>query len=143
MKYGQRKNCQAKKERIERIRRQCNHNKNTLIATLGENEFNHLLNSFDNSIALLEKEIQALPIHHEYQGTLYLRKPYTEPLEVIEIINGKIVMREDLVSWGVYYPDGHYHGLARFVYKDKALKQLFNREDGYPVLKSEQTVEAY
>ncbi|MDC0535501.1 hypothetical protein OAO18_06795 [Francisellaceae bacterium] len=142
MKQAERKDFQAKKERIERMIHQCNYNKETLVSTLGEYDFQSIIQKFTDSVALLEKEIQSIPIHHEYNGTFYLRKPYTEPLEVIKVINGKIIMREDLVTWKVYLPDGEYYGLARLVYKDKELRTSFKREDGHPILENELEAEA-
>lgn len=142
MKQGERKDFIARKERIERMIEQCNYNKDTLIATLGDEELERIIEKFTDSVELLEKEIQDMPVHHEYQGTFYLRKPYTEPMQVIEVVNGKIIMREDLITWSIYYPGGEYYGMSRFVYKDNELKQLFKREDGYPMYEHELKAQA-
>ena len=53
-------------------------------------------------------------------------------------VNGKAIMREDLVSWEVYDQGDKYLGLCREVFKDSKSSKRILREDGEAVFESDQ-----
>lgn len=133
MPTGQRKQLETKRDNVKRVLGHYEYIKPTIVETLGEEKAEETIQSLNDSINDLENKMHALPIHHEYNGTMYLRRPYSNPVEVIEIKGGKAIMREELITWQVYNPNGDYYGLSRWVYKDPELKTLLKREDGQPV----------
>ena len=84
--------------------------------------------------SVINQQMQALPLGHEYQGTFYIRKPYTVPTTSIKI-TGTAYMQEDLVSWRITTDDSsvNAYGNYREIFKDPELTQVISRDEGRPI----------
>ena len=135
-KQAQRKNLKATSSKIDYIKLQLNSVIDSIEDRAGESQAKNMMTTIDNVINQLNSDIEALPIRHEFVGSFYIRKPYTQPMESIKV-NGKAIMRESLVSWEVYNDEDKYIGLCREIFKDDRLRHRILREDGVAVFSND------
>ena len=129
--------------RIDWIREKCKYINRELIRLGGEEKYNQALNYFDKMFAKLEKEVKALPIGYKYEGTFYLKKPYTPTVE-FEKVEGSAYQREDLISWTIKREDGKEdYAYYQRLFKEPNLESEITREIAEPVYQSEEKQEAF
>ena len=132
-KQAQRKNLKATASKIDYIRLQLNGVKDAIIEREGGNQFDNLVNTLHETVEQIEDEIKSLPLRHEYRGTFYIRKPYTQPLQSIKVEEGIAKMREDIATWEVRDKDNNYIVGTRDIFRDGGLTDRIVREDGVAV----------
>ncbi len=108
--------------------------KEALINLKPADEFNKLLSYYDGAMSKLAEMINALPIGYRYEGTFYIRKPYSIPIEFIRI-EGAVFLREDLVKWTIENSGEEYdYSYFDKVYKSPSLNaELITKNDTQPV----------
>ncbi|MCF6777931.1 hypothetical protein L3V83_15315, partial [Thiotrichales bacterium 19X7-9] len=103
----------------------------------GDAQFDSILNTLNETYEQIEDEIKSLPLRHEYRGTFYIRKPYSQPLKSIKVENGIASMREELVTWEVRDKDNNYIVGTREIFRDNGLTDRIVREDGVEIFDRE------
>ena len=132
-KQAQRKNLKATSSKIDYIKLQLNGVKDAIIERAGGNQFDNIVNTLNETVEQIEDEIKSLPLRHEYKGTFYIRKPYTQPLQSIKVEDGVASMRECLVTWEIRDKDNNYIVATRDIFRDDGLTDRIVREDGVGV----------
>ena len=131
---AQRKNLKSDIDTLERILDLINYKKDAFVEYSSESEIKKLVDYVNKTKAKIEKKRQSLPIGHRFNGTFYLKKPYTVPSESVKI-KGSAFMPEHLVSWKIESDDEYARNLwyVRDIFKDKGMKERVKREDGKSV----------
>ena len=132
-KQAKRKNLRASKSRIEYLQFQFDGIRTEISERAGHDEYDRIANTLTNTIKKLDSEIKVLPLRHEYRGTFYIRKPYTQPLQSIKVEDGVASMRECLVTWEVRDKDNNYIVATRDIFRNDGLTDRIVREDGVAV----------
>ncbi len=114
--------------------------KKELTRLMSDAQYNEVLAFYDGAISKLTEEINALPVGYRCEGTFYIRKPYSMPVEFMKV-EGAIFMREDLVKWKVENDDENFaYSYYDKVYKEPCLDaDIFTRADAHPVFKEKYT----
>lgn len=129
-KQAKRKNLKATASKIDYIRLQLNGVKDAIIERAGGTQFDNIINTLNETVEQIEDEIKSLPLRHEYRGTFYIRKPYTQPLQSIKVEEGIAKMREDIATWEVRDKDNNYIVGTRDIFRDDGLTDCITREEG-------------
>ena len=128
----QRKKLIKDKRDIEYLKRTFQYNKDIFVENQGEDLYNKQIGFLDDTIEKLSEIIEKIPVGHRYEGTYYVRVPYTNPPES-EKVTGTAFLREDLVSWERETGAGEFEGLKRDIYKDPEMLIPIKRDEGRPV----------
>ena len=137
-KQARRKNLKATASKIDYIRLQLNGVKDSIIERAGNAQFDNIVNTLNETVEQIEDEIKTLPLRHEYKGTFYVRKPYSQPLQSIKVGDGIASMRECLVTWEVRDNDNNYIVATRDIFRDDGLTDRIVREDGVGIFEDNQ-----
>ncbi len=136
METGKRKKLGSKIDAIRRIVNEIDTVRDELQKNFGAEVVDDIQEKFQTLRKNLEAEKDKAPIGHLFNGVYYLKRPdyrIQAGEEVFEKKEGKLLMKEDLVSWLPERADGRYQGYIRNVYRKPDLSQELKRKDGEEV----------
>lgn len=108
--------------------------KNDFVSLLGEESFNHSIHYYDDLIEKLKIKVNSLPVGFRYTGIFYIKKPYSTEIS-FEKYEGRLYMREDLVSWKIEEGrKGNEPFLNRFVYREPFVSSSLIKKGDFDVL---------
>jgi hypothetical protein len=140
MEQGKHKNLRATEFTLENLKHRFNYIHKSIVELVGQSKYDVVDSVFTEILGKASTTLKALPLRHDYTDTFYTKKPYTIPTESVQFKGARASMREDLITWVVYNPDGGYYGWCREIFKDKKMTKRIGREDGVAIFESDKTV---